>query len=216
MQRPTAKAVATAATLIVLLAGCGGADDKGSGGDGKSGETPPTPQAPPVAAFDPPKDFTTASAFGAPDVVGVEDMYSYGAGMVGQTALLSGDGGLKGYHIAAQREPWTTPSSESPDTIKTTSHSKPMPLTLDGKDVVGIVYSQSNSGGGTQKAHGQVLFQWLDAADGKKIAEATFDASSILGPAVRPATSTPRRTTPRPARSRSPSIRTAAANRSTT
>ena len=38
-----------------------------------------------------------------------------------------------------------------------------MAVQLDGKDVVAIAYVQTDKGNGTQKAKGQVLFQWLDA-----------------------------------------------------
>ncbi len=63
-----------------------------------------------------------------------------------------------------------------------------MPVQLDGKDVVAIAYVQTVKGNGTQKAKGQVLFQWIDAADGKKVAEVTADLTPIGRPRRRPAT----------------------------
>jgi hypothetical protein len=181
MQRPTAKAVATGAALLILLAGCGGKDDSKGSDAPKSGDTPATPAPPPVASFDPPKGFTPASAFGVLRN-DKENQYTLKAGMVGQTSLVSANSGLTGRNIAAQHEPWSVPSSETPDTIVTTAHTTPMPVQVDGKDVVAIAYLQKNEGGGTQKVHGQILIQWLDAADGTKVGEVTVDLSQQLGP----------------------------------
>jgi hypothetical protein len=56
-----------------------------------------------------------------------------------------------------------------------------MGVQLDGKDVVAIAYVQNDKGNGTQKAKGQVVFQWLNATDGKKVAEVTADLTPALG-----------------------------------
>lgn len=56
-----------------------------------------------------------------------------------------------------------------------------MPVRLDGKDVVAVAYVQNDKGQGTQKAKGQVVFQWLDSIDGKKVAEVTADLTPALG-----------------------------------
>jgi hypothetical protein len=182
MLRPTAaKAVATAATALVLLAGCGGNDDTTDAKSEGGGETPAsTPSTPPVASFDPPKGFVTVSAFGI-ERNDKDNSYTLSAGMVGQTTLVSGITGLTGRNIAAQGQPWTVPSAAA-ETTTTSDLTKPMPVKLDGKDVVAIAYVQYDKGNGTQKAKGQVLFQWLDATDGKKVAEVTADLTTVLGP----------------------------------
>jgi hypothetical protein len=56
-----------------------------------------------------------------------------------------------------------------------------MGVKLDGKDVIAIAYVQKDKGNGTQKAKGQVVFQWLNATDGKKVAEVTADLTPALG-----------------------------------
>ncbi|MEJ1107124.1 MULTISPECIES: hypothetical protein [unclassified Kribbella] len=178
----TAKAVATAATALVLLTACGGSDDKNT--DSKpqgGGDTPAsTPSAPAVASFDPPKTFVAASAF-AVEGAGKDNSFTLQAGMVGQTSLLAGRFGVTGRNIAAQGDPWTVPSTAA-STTETVDATAPMGVQLDGKDVVAIAYIQNDKGNGTQKAKGQVLFQWLDATDGKKVAEVTADLTPILGP----------------------------------
>jgi len=182
MLRPTAgAAVATAATVLVLLAGCGGSDDKTDAKTGDGGETPAsTPSAPEVPSFDPPKAFVAASAFGVERTPKDSD-YTLSAGMVGQTSLLAGLTGITGRNIAAQGEAWTVPSAEA-STTETVDLGTPMGVQLDGKDAVAIAYVQNDKGNGTQKAKGQVLFQWLDPADGKKLAEVVVDLTTVLGP----------------------------------
>lgn len=183
MQRPTAKAVATAAALLILVAGCGGKDDnKGSDAPKGGGDTPTTPAPPPVASFDPPKGLTPVAAYGVPIEKGASDDSTLSAGMVGQTALVAGKYGLTGRHIAGQRDPWTVLATEKTETITTSDHSAVMPVELDGKDVAVIAYSQIDKGNGTQKAKGQLVIQWIDAADGKKIAETTTDFTEKFGP----------------------------------
>ncbi|WP_405062842.1 hypothetical protein OG474_14715 [Kribbella sp. NBC_01505] len=182
MQRPTAKAVATGAALLILLAGCGGKDDSKGSDTPKSGDTPATPAPPPVASFDPPKGLTAVAAYGVPaDKARAADA-SLAAGMVGQTALVVGRTGLTGRNIAGQREPFTVLATEKADTVTTNGNSGVMPVKLDGKDVAVVAYAQTDKGGGTQKAKGQVVIQWIDAADGKKVAEITVDVSAKFGP----------------------------------
>jgi hypothetical protein len=180
MLRPmVATAAVTAA--VVLLAGCGG-DDKKSDAKPGGGESSAqaTPSAPPVASFDPPKGFAAVSAFGVPRNA-KDNEFSLASGMVGQTALIAGKFGITGRNIAAQGQPWTVPPAEA-ETTTVTALTQPMPVQLDGKDVVAIAYVQSVTGSGTQKAKGQVLFQWIDAADGKKVAEVAADLTPLLGP----------------------------------
>jgi hypothetical protein len=180
MLRPmVATAAVTAA--VVLLAGCGG-DDKKSDAKSAGGESsaPATPSAPPVASFDPPKGFAAVSAFGVPRS-DKDNQYSLTYGIVGQTTLVGGKFGITGRNIAAQGQPWTVPPAEA-ETTTITALTEPMPVQLDGKDVVAIAYVQSVTGSGTQKAKGQVLFQWIDAAEGKKVAEVAVDLTPLLGP----------------------------------
>jgi hypothetical protein len=179
MLRPTAaKAVATAATALVLLTACG-TDDKGSLSQGV--ETPAgTPSASGVGSFDPPKAFVTTSAFGV-EATKKDTQDTFTAGMVGQTTLIAGLEGMSGRNIAAQGQAWFYPSTEL-DTTETLDLSKPMGVQVDGKDVVAIAYVQSDKGNGTQKAKAQVVFQWIDAAEGKKVAEVIADLTPAVGP----------------------------------
>ncbi|MGW1341794.1 hypothetical protein ACWCOV_12120 [Kribbella sp. NPDC002412] len=182
MLRPTAaKAVATAATTLILLTACGGSDDKTDAKSGDGGETPAsTPSTPKVPSFDPPKAFVPVSAFGVERTPKDND-FTLSAGMVGQTSLLAGLTGVTGRNIAAQGEQWTVPSAEA-STTETLDLTTPMGVQVDGKDVVAIGYVQKDKGNGTQKAKGQVLVQWLDATDGKKVAEVAVDLTPLLGP----------------------------------
>jgi hypothetical protein len=178
MKRPmTVVGVATAA---VLLAGCGGSDDK-SDSKPESGDSTAaaTPSAPAAASFDPPKAFVAMSAFGV-ERTDKDNQYTLKPGMVGQSSLIAGLTGVTGRDIAAQGEPWTVPSAAAP-TTETLDVTAPMGVQLDGKDVVAIAYVQNDKGNGTQKAKGQVVFQWLNATDGKKVAEVTADLTPALG-----------------------------------
>ncbi|HET6985359.1 MAG TPA: hypothetical protein VFI00_02045, partial [Kribbella sp.] len=175
--------VATAAVTaaVVLLAGCGGDDKKSDAKpEGGSQSSSSTPSAPPVASFDPPKGFAAVSAFGVPQS-DKDNQYSRTSGMVGQTTLIAGKFGITGRNIAAQGQPWSVPPAET-ETTTVAAMTHPMPVQLDGKDVVALAYIESVAGSGTQKAKGQVLFQWIDAADGKKVAEVAADLTPLLGP----------------------------------
>ncbi|WP_369169093.1 hypothetical protein AB5J49_14740 [Streptomyces sp. R28] len=176
MQRPIS--VVSVATAVVLLAGCSGtSDDKSDSTSESSGSA--TASAPAVASFDPPKAFVTMSAFGV-ERTEKDSQYTLQAGMVGQTSLVTGLTGVTGRNIAAQGEPWTVPSVAA-TTTETVDAAAPMGVRLDGKDVVAVAYVQNDKGNGTQKAKGQVVFQWLDATDGKKVAEVTADLTQALG-----------------------------------
>ncbi|MFJ8536264.1 hypothetical protein [Streptomyces sp. NPDC093591] len=179
MKRPMA--VVGVATAVVLLAGCGGGnDDKSDSKPDSDGSTAAaTPSAPAAASFDPPKAFAALSAFGI-ERTDKDNQYSLHAGMVGQSSLIAGRTGVTGRNIAAQGEPWTVPSAGAP-TTETLDVTAPMGVQLDGKDVVAIAYVQNDKGNGTQKAKGQVVFQWLNATDGKKVAEVTADLTPALG-----------------------------------
>ncbi len=176
MQRPMA--VVSVATTVVLLAGCSGNDDK-SNSTPESGGSATTPSAPAVASFDPPKAFVAMSAFGV-ERTAKDNQYTLQSGMVGQTSLIAGLTGVTGRNIAAKGEPWTAPSAAA-STTETLDVTAPMGVQLDGKDVVAIAYVQNDKGNGTQKAKGQVVFQWLNASDGKKVAEVTADLTPALG-----------------------------------
>ena len=111
MLRPTAaKAVATAATALVLLTACGGNNDKGSFSEGGD-TTASTPSTPGVASFDPPKAFVTSSAFGV-ERTKKDNQRTFKAGMVGQTTLIAGLEGISGRNIAAQGQAWFYPATE--------------------------------------------------------------------------------------------------------
>ncbi|WP_433163470.1 hypothetical protein [Kribbella sp. CA-247076] len=172
-----AVATATATAAVVLLAGCGGSDDPNSEStpDAGGASSATTPSAPPVPSFDPPKSFAAASAFPLEGQDGVR------TGMVGRTTLVASATGLTGRDIAAQKEPWMVPAAEAA-TTEIVRLTDPMAVQLDGEDVVAMAYVQNDKGNGTQKAKGQVLFQWIDAADGKKVAEVVTDLSATLGP----------------------------------
>ncbi len=183
MLRPLA-ATAAATAAVVLLAACGGNDDKKSDAKSEGGgaSSASTPSAPAVASFDPPKALLPVSAFGV-QRSDKDNEYSLSAGMVGQTSLISGKSGITGRNIAAQGEPWTVPTT-SVETTTTLGVSTPMPVQLDGKDVVAIAYVQTDKGNGTQKAKGLVLFRWIDATDGKVVAEVPVDLTPALGPGL--------------------------------
>ncbi len=176
MQRPMALVGVTTA-VIVLLAGCGGSDDKSDSTPDSGGST--TPSAPAVASFDPPKALVATSAFGVANTA-KDNEYTLHAGMVGQTSLIAGRTGVTGRNIAAQGKLWTVPSAAA-STTETSDVTAPMGVRLGGKDVVAIAYVQSDKGDGTQKAKSQVVFQWLDSTDGKKVAEVTADLTPTLG-----------------------------------
>jgi hypothetical protein len=76
---------------------------------------------------------------------------------------------------------WQVLSKEQP-TTETSDLSKPLAVHLDGKEVIAMAYVQRVQGSGTQKAHGQVNFQWIDPADGKVVSSVVVDLTSALGP----------------------------------
>jgi len=169
MLRPAA-AVATA---LLLLAGCGGNDDNTS--DSSSGDSAtPVGRTPAVtpATVDPPKGFVPVSAFGVERNL-KDNKDTVSAGMVGQTALNAGVTGITGRNITAEGKSWTVPAAAAG--ITTSDLTTPMTVRLDGKDVVAIAYVQAG------EATGQVLFQWIDPADGSKVAEVTADLGTLLG-----------------------------------
>ncbi|MFI6829418.1 hypothetical protein ACIBG5_20160 [Kribbella sp. NPDC050241] len=170
----------TATAAVVLLAGCSGGDDKASDSTaddgGQSASSPATPEVP---SFDPPKAFSPVAGLAEPQVPGDND-YTVQAGIVGQTSLYAGANGITGVNVTGAHS-WQVLSKE--DTTTTTSDSSsPMALQLDGKEVIGVVYVQRVQGSGTQKAHGQVLFQWIDPTEGKVITSIPVDLTPLLGP----------------------------------
>ncbi|WP_460661067.1 hypothetical protein [Kribbella swartbergensis] len=171
----------TATAAVALLAGCSANDDKASdSGAGDGGQPSASPSTTPdMASFDPPKAFSPVAAIPEPRTQGTS-IHSVTAGMVGQTALYAGVDGITGRNVAGLNS-WQVMSKE--DTTTTTSDSsKPIAVQLNGKEVIGVAYVQRVQGSGTQKAHGQVLFQWIDPADGKVLASVPVDLSPTLGP----------------------------------
>ena len=183
MLRPmVATAAVTAA--VVLLAGCGGndktSDSSADGGGGKS--APSTPSTPSVPSFDPPKAFTATAAYPNTRDKAASSTLTTEVGIVGQTALAVTVNGITGRNITdGVANPWMVPSKTA-DTTTVTAQTKPMAVKLDGKDAVAVAYLEDDKGNGTQKTKGLVVFQWIDPADGKKLAEATADLSRLIGP----------------------------------
>ncbi|TDU90167.1 hypothetical protein EV138_3752 [Kribbella voronezhensis] len=172
----------TATVALTLLAGCGGGDDndkatdKPSDGGSSASEDP---SGPALATFDQPKAFAPVAALAKGGVAGMPNLYYTEAGMVGKTALYGLRTGLAGNTLDANS--WEVPSAKD-STTKTTDLTAPMAVQLDGKEVVAIAYKQVVEGGGTQKSHDQVSFQWIDPAEGDVLATAVADLSTLLGP----------------------------------
>jgi hypothetical protein len=171
----------TATVAIALLAGCSGGDDKKAADQPSSGETSssPAPSGPDLATFDPPKAFAPVSGLAEGDVAGGPNRYYVEAGMVGQTSLYALRTGLTAVTLSANS--WQLPSADVP-TTETADLTPPMAVQLNGKEVIAIAYAQLVQGSGTQKAHGQVSFQWIDPIEGKVLAAAVADLTSLLGP----------------------------------
>ncbi|GAA0959806.1 hypothetical protein GCM10009554_74000 [Kribbella koreensis] len=171
----------TAIVAAALLAGCsGGDDDKATDQPSSDGtSTSPTPSGPNLATFDPPKAFAPVSALAEGDEAGMPNQYYVEAGMVGETSLYALRTGLTARTLSANS--WEVPAAADP-TTKTTDLTPPMALQLNGKEVVAIAYKQVVQGSGTQKAHDQVAFQWIDPAEGDVLATVVADLSTLLGP----------------------------------
>lgn len=173
LRSAAARAVAITAAVMVLLSGCGGDDDSGSdAGPGDDGTAAKTTSAGAPARFDPPKGFVPTAAIGI-DRNLKDNQDTVSAGMVGQTALSAGLTGLIGRSMAADGKTWTVPATTAG--LTTSAVSTPMSVQVAGRDVVAIAYVQSGKG------KGQVLFQWLDPADGTKVAEVIADLTTVLG-----------------------------------
>lgn len=173
-----------AAAAVVLLAGCNGGEDKKSesepGGGDSSSSAPSTPPTPEIPSFDPPKAFAalTAVAHRRPET----EPYSIKpgkAGMVGKTTLYGNKTALNGVWIDGGRS-WQVLAKEIEST-KTTDFTAPMAVQLDGKEVIATAYVQRVEAGGTQKAHGQVNFQWIDPDDGKVLSTVAVDLTPAIG-----------------------------------
>ncbi|MGW6281010.1 hypothetical protein [Kribbella sp. NPDC055071] len=184
MQRPTAKAVATAATLLVLLAGCGGNDDKknsesgsDNGGESNSSPTPSTPTAP---SFDPPKAFTVANAYPSAEYQGRSTLDKAQPSISGQVVLVGSYAGLAGHDVANPNNSWMVPSKTA-DTTTVNEAAPPIAVKVDGKDAALVAYAQTDKGNGTQKPKGLVVIQWIDVMTGKKIAEISTPVSTVEG-----------------------------------
>ncbi|MEV8377825.1 hypothetical protein AB0P21_34115 [Kribbella sp. NPDC056861] len=177
--------LATLAAATVLLAGCSGGDDKKSdstpGDDTNTSSSSPTPTTPELPSFDPPKGFSifTAVAEERP-ADGSIDPTGGKAGMVGKTTLYANKTGLNGVWIDGSQS-WQVPAKEIEST-KVIDYARPTAVQLDGKEAIAMAYVQNVEAGGTQKAHGQVVFQWIDPADGKVLSTVSTDLTSTVGP----------------------------------
>jgi hypothetical protein len=171
----------TATVAVALLAGCSGGDDnKATDQPSDSGTTTSsTPSGPDLATFDQPKAFAPVSGLAEGDVAGGPNRYYLEAGMVGQTSLYALRTGLTAVTLSANS--WQLPSADVP-TTETVDLTPPMAVQLNGKEVIAIAYAQLVQGSGTQKAHGQVSFQWIDPIEGKVLAAAAADLTTLLGP----------------------------------
>lgn len=170
----------TATIALTVLAGCSGGDDNKST-DQPSGGTSAssTPSGPDLATFDPPKAFAPVSALAEGDVAGQPNRYYLKAGMVGQTSLYAQRTGLTAVTLSANS--WQLPSADVQST-ETADLTPPMAVQLNGKEVIAIAYAQMVQGSGTQKAHAQVSFQWIDPLEGKVLAAAAADLTTLIGP----------------------------------
>jgi hypothetical protein len=179
MLRPLVAVTAAA----VLLAGCSGGDDKKSdsppGGDAGTPSSSPTPTTPELPSFDPPKAFSPVAALPFARPEGTFELAPGKAGMVGKTALYGNKTGLTGRTIDGMQS-WHAPSKDV-ETTKIIDFTKPMAVQLDGKEVIATAYIQTVEAGGTQKAHSQVSFQWIDPADGKVLSTAAVDLTPVIG-----------------------------------
>jgi hypothetical protein len=175
----------TVAAAAVLLTGCSGGDDKKSdstpGADTNTASPSPTPTTPELPSFDPPKGFSVFTAVAEDKPAdGLGDGSDAKAGMVGKTTLYVNKDGMNGVWIDGSQT-WRVPAKEVEST-KVVGHSSPVAVQLDGKEVIAIAFVQDVEAGGTQKAHGQVVFQWIDPADGKVLSTVTTDLAATVGP----------------------------------
>ncbi|NEA36081.1 hypothetical protein [Streptomyces sp. SID13031] len=180
MLRPLVAVTAAA----VLLAGCSGGDDKKSDspseGDSKNSASTPTPTTPELPSFDPPKAFNAVAALPYARSEGSIGLDYAVAGMVGKAALYSNDTGMFGRLIDGSST-WQVPATDVKST-KVVDVLKPVGVQLDGKEVIATGYIQSVEAGGTQKAHAQVAFQWIDPVEGKLVSSVTVDLTPVIGP----------------------------------
>ncbi len=172
-----------ATVAATLLAGCsGGGDDKATdqpSTDGSpSASASTTPTGPDLAAFDPPKAFAPVSAL-AEGNTGVSNLFNIEAGMVGEASLYALRSGLTARTLSASS--WEVPAATEPTTT-TNDFIAPIAVQLNGKEVVATAYTQIVQGSGTQKAHGQVTFQWIEPSEGDVVATVVADLSTLLGP----------------------------------
>lgn len=182
MMRDLLRPLVALTAAAVLLTGCSGGDDKKSespsGGDGNNSS--PTPTAPELPSFDPPKAFAAVAALPYSRAGQTMEFNPGKAGMVGKTALYANKTGIAGRSIDGGVA-WQVPAKEAESTT-VIDYAQPMAVQLDGKEVIATVYVQSVEAGGTQKAHSQLSYQWIDPADGKLLAGVAIDLTPVIGP----------------------------------
>lgn len=179
------RSLVTATAAVVLLAGCSGGDNKSTDDTSKGGtdQTPGTPSAPAPTPYDPPKAFRAVVASSLPADKG-HSQSEPGVAMVGTTAVANSYSGAVGQSMTGTEKPWQTLATDTTDgSVVINDASRPVAVQLDGKPAVAIAYYQRVKGAGTQKPGVQVLFRWLDPANGKPLSEATVDATPLLGDA---------------------------------
>ncbi|GAA1566860.1 hypothetical protein GCM10009789_20440 [Kribbella sancticallisti] len=173
----------TAAAAVALLAGCSGgedqASDSGTGDDQQTPSSSPTPTTPELPSFDPPKAFSAVAGVAEPRSSDKIAFKPGKAGIVGKTSLYANRTAITGVVIDGSQS-WQTLAKEV-ETTETTDFTAPMAVQLDGKEVIATAYVQRVEAGGTQKAHGQVNFQWIDPADGKILSTVAVDITPAVG-----------------------------------
>ncbi|WBQ05775.1 hypothetical protein [Kribbella sp. CA-293567] len=183
MLRPLARPLVTVAVAAVLLTGCSGGDDKKadspSGDGGDTTAATPAPATPELPSFDPPKAFSPFTAVAQDRPEGDFEIDPGKAGMVGKTTLYANKTGLNGVWLDGSQS-WQVPAKEIAST-KVGDFAQPVAVQLDGKEVIATAYIHRVEAGGTQKAHGQVAFQWIDPADGKVLSSVAVDLSPAIG-----------------------------------
>lgn len=80
----------------------------------------------------------------------------------------------------------STPGATSSPTgngkgVDTTDATAPVPVKLNGKDVVVVAYYQKVLATGTTKDHLQIRFQWIDPAAGEVVSTADVDVTATIG-----------------------------------
>lgn len=173
-----------ATAAVLLVAGCSDADNPEPQAENGT-ESPASASASPTASpdlpsFDPPKAFSAVAAIAEPRTDDSTLLDGVKAGIVGKTSLYANLTAITGRWVDGGRS-WQVLAKDVP-TTKTNDLTGPMAVQLDGKEVIATAYGQRVEAGGTQKAHSQVNFQWIDPDDGKVLVTFAADLTPVIGP----------------------------------